>query len=86
MADHAQSSLGKAKERMLLLIPVYPDELSPSRISKILGMRREDVDKVLLSLPSSCLLAERNERGRKYLTFPDIEAKRRAIGNGYFIE
>ena len=72
-------------KRMLLLVPVYPDEVAVGMLAKSTRRLVADVLHTVERLPSDFPLAERHEGRETYLTFPSIEDKRKAIGDAFVV-
>ena len=81
---HLENTYMEAK-RLMLLIPVYPYEVTTKKLAKSTWMMATDIIHLVASLPADTPIAERKEGTNTYLTFPSIEAKRKAIGGVYAV-
>lgn len=79
------ASCNDEARRLLLLVPVYPGEVSIYKLARSTWRLSADVIRMVESLPSDVPLAERHEGRRTYLTFPSIEDKRKAIGGAFVV-
>lgn len=65
--------------KTMLLVPVYPEEVSVKNLAKATGRKAEHICSMIQALPSDFPLAERGTRRERFLCFPSKEAKRRAF-------
>lgn len=71
--------------RIMLLVPVYPEEVTVKKIARSTWRYSAEIRLLIDRLPADMPLAERKEGRTTYLTFPSIEAKRRAVGEKYAV-